>query len=69
MKLAQAEEKLKRARYEKENQEQVLAEAKAKGYHPYAKELEDKIVELNGYIFELETQTAALASLSQEMTV
>ncbi|MEA3547236.1 MAG: glycine zipper domain-containing protein [Thermodesulfobacteriota bacterium] len=69
MKLAQAEEKLKRARYEKENQENVLAEAKAKGYHLYAKEFEDKIAELKGYIFELEIQTAALASLSQKMTV
>ena len=69
VKLAQVKEKLDLARYEKENQEKVLAEAKQTGSNVYVKDFEMKIAELTSYIVELENQTAALASLSQDMTV
>jgi uncharacterized protein YcfJ len=69
IKLAEARETLKRAKFELENQEKVLAETKAKRNDVYAKKFETKIEELNGYIAELETQTEALASMSQRMSV
>jgi hypothetical protein len=69
VKLAMAKEKLELARYEKENQEKVLAEAKQTGSNVYVKDFEVKIAELTSCIDELEKQTAVLASLSQDMTV
>jgi hypothetical protein len=69
IKLAEAREKLKRAKFELKNQEKVLAETRAQRNNVYANKFESKVKELNGYIAELEIQTQALASMSQRMTV
>ncbi|MFO8091404.1 MAG: YMGG-like glycine zipper-containing protein [Desulfatiglandaceae bacterium] len=69
IKIAEADEKLKKARFEKENQEDLLAELKASGQTMEAEKLEARIVELNGHVSDLEAQIAWLSSLSRKMIV
>jgi uncharacterized protein YcfJ len=66
---AEAEERLKRARFELENQEKVLSDAKKNSKAGYMAKLDEHIGELKELITELEGQTEALASMSQRMSV
>lgn len=68
-KLAQTQEKTKRAKWELENQEKVLAEAKAEGKTNLAQNLEKEINQLKKHITELEGHAEKLASMSNRMTV
>lgn len=67
--LVNAQEKLKRARFELENQEQVLADARTNNQSEYEIKLSVEIEKLKGHIAELEAHTEALASMSQRMSV
>ncbi len=68
--LAEAQEKLKRAKWELENQEKVLAEAqKDKGQGGQVTKLDTEIANLKKQIASLEGHTEELASLSSRMSV
>ncbi len=68
-KLKKAREKLDYARWELQNQQKVLADAKRSGKRQYVKSLENEIQELKQYVAELEAHTESLASLSNRMAV
>ena len=68
-KLKEAQDKLARAKFELDNQEKVLAEAKASGSGQYAEQLQTEINSLKAYIAELEGHTDSLASMSSRMAV
>jgi len=68
-KLAEANTKLDRAKFEIQNQEKVVAEATADGDPQAAAKLDTRIQELKGYVAELEGHTSSLASMSSRMAV
>ncbi|MEF2145811.1 MAG: YMGG-like glycine zipper-containing protein [Desulfovibrionaceae bacterium] len=68
-KLAEAQEALKKANWELENQQKVLAEAEAGGKTDQTKNLDARIAELKAEIVKLEAKTDQLASMSSRMAV
>jgi uncharacterized protein YcfJ len=68
-KRAETEEKLKKARFELENQEKVLADARANKKAEFSSKLDSEIEALKKNIADLETHSNTLASMSQRMAV
>jgi hypothetical protein len=66
---AAASRQLEKARYEVQEQEKAVAQAKGGGYGNEAAMLEEKIRELNQSIAELEGYTRSLAAMSVRMAV
>jgi uncharacterized protein YcfJ len=69
VKIAEAEKQLKRTRFELENQEKALADARANNKTEHAERLDGEIQKLKKQIAELEGHTNTLASMSKRMSV